>query len=349
MAEYEILLSPAAKVYEAGVRLRNWLYSEGLFRVHQLKQPVISVGNLTMGGTGKTPTIIVLGQLLQRAGYLVSILLRGYKGLNQGRPLLVSNGRTILTNSRMAGDEALVIAKNLPAALVAVAKNRAQAGAWIESRFPVDVHLLDDGFQHRKVHRNLDLVLVDVTNPFDSGRLPPLGKLREPLEGLSRSDAVILSRTQIGQTYPFIVDTVRSHNPRIPYFLARQKFASATIFHQGQAVTVRNLHNTRALAFAGIANTRQFFDSLEEWGVELVDTLSFPDHHRYRSGDLDRIKEKCLELGIETVVTTEKDLENFEACRLHPLKVVVVKVGFEFDDPEGLRRILLDKVGVLTP
>jgi tetraacyldisaccharide 4'-kinase len=348
MAEYEILLSPAANLYEAGVRLRNWLYSNGLFRVHQLKQPVISVGNLTMGGTGKTPTVIALGQLLQRAGYLVSVLLRGYKGLNRGRPLLVSNGRTILTDSRMAGDEALVIAKNLPTALVAVAKNRAQAGAWVESHFPVDVHLLDDGFQHRKVHRNLDLVMIDVTNPFDGGKLPPLGKLREPLEGLSRSDAVILSRTQIGQAYPFIIDTIRSHNSGIPCFLSRQRFASATIFHQGQAVTVRNLQNTRALAFAGIANTRQFFKSLKEWGVGLVDMLSFPDHHRYRPEDLDRIKERCLELGIDTVVTTEKDLENFEACRFDPLRVVVVKVGFEFDDLEGLRKILLDKVGVLT-
>jgi len=347
MAGYEILLSPAAKVYEAGIRLRNWLYSDGLFRARKLKQPVISVGNLTMGGTGKTPTVIALGQLLQKAGYSVSILLRGYKGLNRGRPLLVSDGKTILSNSRMAGDEALVIAKNLPEALVVVAKNRAQAGAWVESRFPVDIHLLDDGFQHRKVHRNLNLVLIDVTNPFDGGRLPPLGRLREPLEGLSRSDAVILSRTQIGRTYPSIIDTVRSHNPDIPCFLARQKFASATIFHQGQTVTVGNLQDTRALAFAGLANTRQFFDSLKDWGVGLVETLSFPDHHRYRSEDLDRIKEKCMELGTDTVVTTEKDFENFEVCGLDPLRVVVVKVGFEFDDLEGLRKILQDKVGAL--
>jgi tetraacyldisaccharide 4'-kinase len=348
MAEHEILLLPVAKVYEAGIRLRNWLYSDGRFRVHHLKQPVISVGNITMGGTGKTPTVIALGHLLQTAGYSVSILLRGYKGINRGRPLLVSNGRTILTDSRIAGDEALVIAKNLPGSLVVVAKNRAQAGAWVESRFPVDVHLLDDGFQHRKVYRNLNLVLVDVTNPFERGRLPPLGRLREPLEGLSRSDAVILSRTQIGQDYQSIIDIVRSHNPGIPCFLARQRFASATIFHRGQEATVRNVQNTRALAFAGIANTRQFFNSLQEWGVRLVDTLSFPDHHRYRSVDLDRIKKKCLELGIETVVTTEKDGENFEACHLDPLRVVVVKVSFEFDDLEGLRKMLLDKVGVLT-
>jgi tetraacyldisaccharide-1-P 4'-kinase len=131
--------------------------------------------------------------------------------------------------------------------------------------------------------------------------------------------------------------------------LATQKFVSATVFYQGRAATVRNLQNIGALAFAGLANTRQFFNSLEEWGVGLVETLSFPDHHRYRSHDLDRIKQKSLELGIDTVVTTEKDLENFEACRLDPLRVVVVKVGFGFDDLQGFRKLLLDKVGVLTP
>ena len=185
-----------ATTYEQAVRLRNRGYEAGWFRVQRLNRPVISIGNLTLGGTGKTPTVIALGKMLQGAGYSVSVLLRGYKGRHRGGPLLVSDGRRIRSESALAGDEALVIARNLPGALVTVGKDRARAGRWIESRRPVDLHLLDDGFQHRKLHRCLDLVLVDVTNPFGGGQVVPAGQLREPLEALRRADAVILTRTR---------------------------------------------------------------------------------------------------------------------------------------------------------
>ena len=342
------LLFPVAKLYETGVRLRNALYSSGLLRIEQLRQPVISVGNLTMGGTGKTPTVIALGQLLQASGYSVSVLLKGYKGQNPGNPLLVSDGKTLLTSSRIAGDEALVIARNLPGALVVVGKDRAQAGAWVESRFSVDAHLLDDGFQHLKLYRDLNLLLVDVTNPFGGGSLPPLGRLREPLQGIGRADAVILTRTEPDRNYQDLIRLVQHYKPGVPCLLARQRFVSSVTINQKESFSIASLKGTSALAFAGIANPFQFFDCLQNWGVRLSYKMSFPDHHRYTTRDLNRIKEKCLERGMETVVTTEKDAENFEANRLDPLQVVVVKMAFEFDDPEKLRRLLLDKMRVLV-
>ena len=342
------LLFLVAKLYEAGVRLRNHLYSVGLLRVRQLRQPVISVGNLTMGGTGKTPTVIALGQMLQASGYSVSVLLRGYKGQNQGDPLLVSDGKALLSSSRIAGDEALVIARSLPGALVVVAKDRAQAGAWVESRFAVDAHLLDDGFQHLKIYRDLNLLLVDVTNPFAGGRLPPAGRLREPLQAINRADAVILTRAQMDCNYQALIQLLQGYKPGIPCLLARQQLVSAVEFGQKKSLDMGSLKGTSALAFAGIANPFQFFNSLQDWGFQLSYKMSFPDHHRYTPRDLNRIKEKCLERGIETVVTTEKDAENFEASRLDPLRVVVVKIAFEFDDLEGLRKLLYSKMRVLA-
>ena len=208
--------------YEQVVRLRNRGYDAGWLEVQRLERPVISVGNLTLGGTGKTPTVIALGKMLQAAGHSVSVLLRGYKGRHRGGPLPVSDGRRIRSDSGLAGDEALVIARNLPGARVTVGKDRAGAGRWIESREAVDLHLLDDGFQHRQLHRCLDLVLVDVTNPFGGGRMVPSGQLREPLEALRRADAVILTRTRTGEDYDTLTRELRRFKPELPCFLSTQ-------------------------------------------------------------------------------------------------------------------------------
>ncbi len=332
--------------YEQVVRLRNRLYDIGWFRVHHLDRPVISVGNLTLGGTGKTPTVIALGRMLQRSGYSVSVLLRGYKGRHRGGPLLVSDGRRIRSEAAVAGDEALVIARNLPEALVTVGKNRARAGRWVESWSPVDVHLLDDGFQHRKLGRCLDLVLVDVTNPFGGGWMVPSGQLREPLEALGRADAVVLTRTRPGDGYERLTDRLRRFKPGIPCFLSRQVLESASErATRGEAVETL-LAGRRALAFAGLANPEQFFLSLRQNGVELVQTLRFGDHHRYSARDLAAIGRRCRELQVETVITTEKDAENLPASSLdlERLQVLTVKVAFEFVG-EGLPELLRLRMG----
>lgn len=333
------LLRFISKIYELLVRLRNKLYDRGWLKVHRLDRPVISVGNLTLGGTGKTPTVITLGKILQQSGYSVSVLLRGYKGHYGGGPLLVSDGNQLRTEASRAGDEALVIAKNLPTALVTVAKNRAAAGKWVESWSSVDVHLLDDGFQHRRVDRCLDLVLVDVTNPFGGGSIVPSGKLREPVEALRRADAVILTRTHPGNSYQPLITQVQHLKPDIPCFLAMQVLQSASErTAQGELVEV-SLARCRALAFAGLANPKQFFDSLRDGQVELAETLYFPDHHRYTPRDLTAIRDRCRDLQIKTVITTEKDSENFLVSSLAPLRVLTVKVTFEFKG-NGLRRLL---------
>lgn len=328
--------------YEQAVRLRNRGYDAGWFKVQRLKQPVISIGNLTLGGTGKTPTVIALGKMLQGAGYSVSVLLRGYKGRHRGGPLLVSDGRRIRSESGLAGDEALVTARNLPGALVTVGRDRARAGRWIESREAADLHLLDDGFQHRQLHRCLDLVLVDVTNPFGGGLMVPSGQLREPLEAFHRADAVILTRTRPGEGYDLMTRRVLDCKPGLPCFHSTQTLEPVAYrTARGERVEAP-LAGCRALAFAGLANPQQFFDSLRQHGVELVQTIPFGDHHRYSTRELSAIGRRCRELRVDTAITTEKDAENLPPASLHPpaIRVLIAHVSFDFVG-DGLRDLLL--------
>jgi tetraacyldisaccharide 4'-kinase len=296
------------------------------------------VGNLTVGGTGKTPTVIALGELLQKRGYVVSVLLRGYKGSHSGGPLLVSDGKSVLASSQLAGDEALVIAKNLPAAIVTVCKDRSEAGRWVERHFSANVHLLDDGFQHFRLYRDLNLLLIDVTDPFGGNHLLPLGGLREPLAGVRRADAVLLTRTQPCQDYEDLVDRVRSYKPAIPCFRVTQKLVVSSV---SRGLDFVGLEYHTALAFAGIANPAQFFDSLRKQGMNLAGTMSFPDHHRYRTEDLERIKAACRNRGIGTVVTTEKDLQNLDDTAVAPLHLVAVRVLFELEGTGGIEKMIL--------
>ena len=328
--------------YEQAVRLRNQGYDANWLKVQRLKQPVISIGNLTLGGTGKTPTVIALGKMLQGAGYSISVLLRGYKGRHRGGPLLVSDGCRIQSESNVAGDEALVIARNLPGALVTIAKNRATAGRWIESCRTADLHLLDDGFQHRQLHRCLDLVLVDVTNPFGGGRMAPSGQLREPLEALRRADAVILTRTQLGQSYDPLTSKLRSFNPGLPCFQSTQTLEPVISRTVGGEKVETPLSGCRALAFAGLGNPKQFFDSLRQNGVNLVQALPFGDHHRYSTRELKTIGRRCQELRVDTAITTEKDAENLPPTSLLPpeLRVLIAQVSFQFVG-YGLQELLL--------
>jgi tetraacyldisaccharide 4'-kinase len=334
------LLLPLEWTYASGVKLHHWLFSSGVLKMRSLAKPVISVGNLTMGGTGKTPMVIALGRMLLGEGYSISVLLKGYRGANKEGTLLVSDGKQILSNPQTAGDEALVIARSLPQAIVAVGRNRAKVGGEVEKTFHVDLHLLDDGFQHLRLLRNVNLALIDTTDPYGGGHLLPLGRLREPFSGISRADAVILTRTREGQDYSFLLERVKKENPKVPCFKVRQSLVFEEIRRPAQSDYADWPRGIRALAFAGIANPSQFFDSLAARGVRVVHTLAFRDHHRYTPRDLELIRRQCRKMDINTIISTEKDRENLGGQSLEPLQLVVAKVTFEFDEPSRLLKLL---------
>jgi tetraacyldisaccharide 4'-kinase len=341
---FRVLLAPLSWIYVALVSVRSWLYAHNFLRIHRLRRRVICIGNLTMGGTGKTPTVIALGRILQETGSRISVILRGYKGRRETTPLLVSDGRQLLATAQEAGDEALMIAKNLPQAVVAVSKHRASCGVMLEQKFPIDFHLLDDGYQHLSLFRDFNLLLIDVTTPFGKG-FPPLGRLREPLREIQRADAVLFTRTNPLETYQELTHKVLSYRPDLPIFLARQRIRSIESMSGNEPVIVEGLRERRLFAFAGIGNPNQFFSLLGDSQIGLTEHYAFGDHHRYTLEDISRLKSRCEKAGIEAMITTEKDAEKLGAFDFEPFPVFIAKLQFEINEPVRLLQLIFEKTG----
>ncbi len=339
------LWAPIRWIYFALVRIRSWLYANHVLTTHRLQRPVICVGNLTMGGTGKTPTVIAIGHLLQKAGYRISVILRGYKGQYKGAVLLVSDGVKSLTTVQEAGDEALVIAQNLPQAIIATSKDRWKCGTWLEQNFSIDLHLLDDGYQHLRLFRNFNLLLIDVTNPW-SDTFPPVGLLREPLSGIQRADAVLLTRTKPGEHYPELMQIVKMHRSDLPVFYSRQKICAVDSMRGKDSTPMEKLKDSSLLAFAGIGQPNQFFSLLKESQFHIRECCPFKDHHRYTSEDISRLKSRCQSIGIKAMITTEKDAGKLSVQDFEPFQVLVARLEFEFDSPDQLLELILNKTGL---
>jgi tetraacyldisaccharide 4'-kinase len=291
-------LNPLSAIYGGVVGARNALYERRLLRARSLDGVVISVGNLSAGGSGKTPFVILLGQLLKARGIKVDVLSRGYGRKTRG-VLLVEPGGL----AEDFGDEPLLIARRLQAPVV-VGEDRYEAGQFAESRFGPQVHLLDDGFQHRRLRRDFDIVLVTPEDARD--RLLPAGRLREPLQSLGRADAVVLASGASPEAFPL---------------------TGKTVWRVRRGIVPENIPE-RPVVFCGIARPQNFLLQLRAAGIDPVAEAFFRDHHPYSEkdiGDLLQLRQRSEAGGF---VTTEKDAVNLGGYldALAPLAVVPVKM-----------------------
>lgn len=303
------LLLPLTPLYAAAVRARAAAYRHGLRRGHRLGVPVISVGNLVLGGAGKTPTTIALARDLIRRGRRPAVLTRGY--LRTIADPLVVVGPDPRWGPEQAGDEPLEIAQRLPGVPVVVDGNRRRGGEEAIRR-GADVLLLDDGFQHLAVARDLDLVVVDAGDPWGGGRLPPRGRLREPLAALGRASAVLVTKLPADhrEVAARIAEEVHRHAPRLPVLTARLE---PTRVRSGRGVQpIAALAGARVWAFAGVGRPRAFFELLEAAGAQVVGRRCFPDHHRYTAADVAELVRSAAETGAR-LVTTGKDMVKLPA------------------------------------
>jgi tetraacyldisaccharide 4'-kinase len=317
-----VALWPLARIWEAAVRARVSLYKHGFLPRYRLGKPVISVGNLSVGGTGKTPFVLWLWHELAARGLAASVLTRGYGRQDRTEPLVFQSSE----GSERAGDEVRLLLDG-GVHPVGVAAKRELAGVAIEESSHVDLHLLDDGFQRLSLMRALDIVLLDCTRPPWEWDLLPAGRLREPMSALERAQIIVLTRaydwTQAGE----LEKQVRRYN----------RHALLT-----RAVTeVKGVDREigPAFAFAGIGNPKAFYDDLGRANVEVVDTLSFWDHHRYTESDWERIVQKAAAAGAQVLVTTEKDAMNLGGKRAGkdarptlPIKVAGMEIVVEEGD-----------------
>jgi tetraacyldisaccharide 4'-kinase len=267
----------------------------------RLEARVVSIGNLTVGGTGKTPAAIAIaGEAINR-NLRPCILTRGYKGNGRGA-VIVSKGDRLLTSWSEAGDEAILMAERLKGAWVIKDSNRYRAGLIANNR---DIFILDDGFQHWRLYRDIDILIVDATNPFGNGRMIPIGRLREPIAEMKRADIIIINKTR-KKEYE-LEKTIRRYNEDAPVFYADYRF-EGLLSVNGEPISTDILKEKRVFAFSGIGNPGQFLNLLSELGVSVAGQKAFRDHHHYRVRDIKRIIKKAREVRAEIIVTTEKDM-----------------------------------------
>jgi tetraacyldisaccharide 4'-kinase len=304
-----ILLWPASLLYGAVVSTRSALYARGVFKRKRLKTPVISVGNLTVGGTGKTPLVIWLANRLLQQGKRVAILSRGYRG-TAGTSDEIELMKSRLQNRVSFG----------------VGKNRFITGTRIESQQPVDVFLLDDGFQHLQLARDLDIVLMDASRPVGPTLLPA-GPMREKASALSRAGVLVFTRTES----TFGANEAIQRLSNLPVFAA-----STTLLGFRPLATPASLHPVSALrdgplfAFCGIGNPEAFVSDLKKWGVAPAGHTFFRDHHRYSLEDARAIEKSAQRAGAQALVTTEKDSFNLSAAKFSmPVYIAVIDLHIE--------------------
>lgn len=295
--------------------IRKWLYDSGTLKTRRLPYPVICVGNLTTGGTGKTPAVIAITQILNKEDGnkpRVAILSRGYKRKSKAPVLVVSDGKSILATPEESGDEPYLMASSLKNVPVVVGSDRYKSGIYSAEHTGADVFLLDDGYQHLRLHRDINILLMDASNPYGNGYLLPKGILREPLHGISRAGCVIVTRANEGGKNN-IEALVRKHNPAAPLFYASYKAAEITDIN-GNLHGINTIMNQRVFIFSGIANPKSFQKSIEYIGGKVVGEMSYPDHYWYKNDDLQKIWEAASVVSADAVMTTAKD-----AVRLHGL------------------------------
>jgi len=324
-----MLLWPLSLLYGAIVRLRIWLYAKGLLKQKRLKSPVVSVGNLTVGGTGKTPMVIWLAEQFLAEGKRVAILSRGYRGTNG------TSDEIELMKFRLQGRAAF-----------GVGKDRFTEGQRIESQQPVDVFLLDDGFQYLQLARDLDILLMDASRGLARELLLPAGRLREPLSAMSRANILVFTRTE---NMPGTVDAIQRLN-QYPVFAAATQLVGFR--RLGGEITLLSSSEIGAgpfFAFCGLGNPDAFFRDLRNWGVAVCEQIAFPDHHRYTEEDVLQIQLEAKRAGANAFVTTEKDEQNLSGMRFEhqPVYVSVIDlvVSPESDFKNALNQTLRQGTG----
>jgi 3-deoxy-D-manno-octulosonic-acid transferase len=321
--------------YGLAVRIRAVLYRLGWLPTRRLPCRVVSVGNLTVGGTGKTPVVIWLVERLLARDCKVGVLSRGYKRTGREPALLVSDGKTVLAGPAEAGDEPYLIARRCPGAVVAVGTDRYRLGRWVLERFPIDCFVLDDGFQHLGLQRDVNLLLIDASDPAGLAHLLPAGRLREPLSAAKRATEVLLTRVAGPDSVmaPIRAATGRDFQPVLVRFRAEGLVDVRT----GAVEQTGSISGRSTLIFSGIARADSFRDLLAGLGVKVVEELVFPDHHAYTDADLDSIRTRAVRGHAEVILTTEKD-----AVKVAPLlrpddRVLAVRLGTEIR--EGMTRL----------
>jgi len=317
-----LLLWPLSVLYGEAARLRAWFYARGILKQKRLNRPVISVGNLTVGGTGKTPMVIWLAERLLAEGKRVGILSRGYKG-----------------NAGTSDEIELMKFRLQERVLFGVGGNRYEQGRQLES--DVDVFLLDDGFQHLQLARDANILLIDAGQPLAKQKMLPTGRLREPVSAMGRADLLVFTRTETVQGTGAAIERFQDY----PVFSAATRLMGFRRFRAGnQILRPEEVGAGPFYAFCGIGNPRAFFQDLKNWNFTLAGHCEFADHHRYDARDARELEASARNVGANALVTTEKDAQNLAGVGFVALPVFIATIDLEISKEAMLLALIREKI-----
>ena len=342
------LLKNLSRLYSFIMNMRLALYEHRIIRSKTLGCQVISIGNLTVGGTGKTPVVEVFARALQKNSRKVAILSRGYmkaetplaekmknlftfKTTQQQPPRIVSDGERLVLDSEMGGDEPYMLASNLPKVCVIVDKDRVKSGRYAIQKLGCDTLILDDGFQYLKLKHRVDIVLVDRTNPFDNGFVLPRGLLRESVHHLSRATFIFITKAS-GDGSPELRQQIRALNDKAEIAECRHTPRHLEDVFTGERKSLEFLRGLKVAALSGIAAPRGFEESVERLGGDLIHRKRFADHHRYTQQEILDMINASRDRGAEAIITTEKDAVRFPKIERRDIPLYFLRVEIELLD-----------------
>ncbi|MCH7612956.1 MAG: tetraacyldisaccharide 4'-kinase [Candidatus Marinimicrobia bacterium] len=332
--KYRLLLWPLALFYRLLIFWRNIYYNIGFFVSRKLPCKVISIGNLSLGGTGKTPFVLYLANTLKTKGLSVAVLSRGYKRKSSGT-LVVSDGQTIQSDLKNSGDEPFMLAEKLDGVPVVVDENRYRGGQFICKEFKPDIILLDDAFQHRRVYRDVDIVLIN--SAHRQPKLLPYGLLREPLKNVRRADAVIFTKANLTPPSENLINQVSKY---CGFTIQSELLPEANLIGFDGSAKPLNEINGSVVAVSGVGDPDSFEVILEEAGLDYIHHFRHDDHADYTEMDLEVIREVYLSAEAEAIITTEKDLAKLEPLKDLPLFALPVSVSLSVEDEERLLELV---------
>ena len=320
------------------VSLRYLLYRLGLLRRYPLGIQVISIGNVTAGGTGKTPVTEIFARTLAAEGRKVAILSRGYRRKEAPwwqrvftqvilKPLVVSDGKHVLLDSAVGGDEPYMLASNLPGVAVVVDRDRVKAGRYAIKRLGCDTLILDDGFQYQKLKHSIEVVLVDSTNPFGNGRMLPRGILREPARHLKRADIIFLTKCRGDSSQ--VIDEIRQYNRTAEIVECNHAPRVLKDVWSREEFPLEWLRGKTLCTLSGIASPKGFENSLRHLGSKVVWCERYADHHRYDSSEILYALNRTADMGADALVTTEKDAVRFPRFETSPVRCLYLRISIE--------------------
>lgn len=359
------LLKPLAAGFGLGVALRRAAYDRGWLKAQRLRRPVISVGNLTVGGTGKTPLVAYIARRLFERGLKPAILTRGYGRRDSAKLVVLEPGLGRAPDPRQVGDEPALLARKLPDVSIVIGADRYQAGALAEEQFGVDAHILDDGFQHWALKRDVDIILIDVTHDLSEWALLPAGRLREPASALERADIIVLTRTDLADARS-VEERVRQISPLARIFHSHTKLSGLVDVATGRVYPLGAFQGEPVYAFCGIGNPKAFFADLKKWGFSVVARHAFRDHHPYpddspETVELMKAQDRRFKVhngsgepelafacpkrcGAKVMVTTEKDMMNLPPLKRGDIPVVACVIEIEIDEDQAFEDVLLERL-----